>query len=142
HARARGHRHRRAACRRVPAVEEAGRWGRERAEAFARGGRGERARRAHPGALRADARRGRRAAVRARGTPARRDLRPQEGAAADDRGHSLSLARARSAWRMLSDVEGSSPRGGVVITARATTGPVPPVVARTRRRARPPEPEP
>ena len=50
----------------------------------------QRPRRAGPAAVRADAQRRRRAPVRGRRPPARRDLRPQEGAAPDDGGHQMS----------------------------------------------------
>ena len=49
-----------------------------------------RPRRPHPGAHRADAPGRRRPPLRARGPPARRDRRPQEGAAPDERGHPVS----------------------------------------------------
>ena len=55
----------------------------------------QRAGRADPGPHRADAHRRRRAPVRGRGPAPRRDLRPEEGAAPDDRGHQVSAGVRR-----------------------------------------------
>ena len=55
-----------------------------------RAGRGERPRRPDPGAHRPDAPGGRRPALRAGGPPSRRDRRPQEGAAPDERGDEVT----------------------------------------------------
>ena len=107
-ARARGRRHPGAARLRahaVPGQERRRSWRHGRRRRRLRGrddqppgrhGRG-RPRRPHPGAHDADAPGRGRAALRARGPPARRDRRPEEGAAPDERGDPLMPARRRAA---------------------------------------------
>ena len=87
----------------------------------AHGCRGGRARGPHPAAVGPDARRGRRAPVRARRAPARRDLGDEEGAAADAGGDGLSqrgvdTTRARHMRGLcLPHVEGEYPRHDPVV---------------------------